>query len=56
VELQDVEQAYAVMRFALLNETSADKKQSDVASDEDDDGDGPGAPGESVLRPHALVA
>ena len=37
VELQDVEEAYAVMRFALLNETSADKKLADIDEDDDDD-------------------
>jgi len=36
-----------VMRFALLNETSADKKLTDINEDEEDDqeNDGPGAGG-----------
>ena len=36
--MQDVEAAYTVMRFALLNETTADKKLNDI-DEEDEDGD-----------------
>ena len=44
VESQDVEEAYAVMRFALLNETSANSKLRGIAEEDetDDDEGGPG--------------